>query len=116
MLNSSDWIIKVLNSSGYKADYSLDSLKEIDRFFDVKNTPTGILSKDWGQRLFDLGAYVGQTAIKLYGREWITDDNDPDGEIRVAVKLANGSTILPIWDVWKDMNLECKKVYMHIWQ
>lgn len=58
-----------LNSSGYKADYSLDSMKEIDRFFDEQNTPFGILSKNRGQILFSLGSYVEQTAIKLYGGE-----------------------------------------------
>jgi len=31
---ASDWVTKALNSSGYKADYSLESIKEIDRFFD----------------------------------------------------------------------------------
>lgn len=30
---ASDWVTKALNSSGYKADYSLESMKEIDRFF-----------------------------------------------------------------------------------
>ncbi len=30
---ASDWVVKALNSSGYKADYSLESMKEIDRFF-----------------------------------------------------------------------------------
>jgi len=91
-----EWVVKALNSSGYEADYSLNSMKEIDRFFDEQNTPTGILSRNKGQILFSLGAYVGQTAIKLYGGKWITDDNDPDGEINVAVELENGSVIWPV--------------------
>lgn len=105
ILSSSDWIVKALQSSGYKADYSLDSMKEIDRFFDEQNTPTGILSKNRGQILFALGSYVGQTAIKLYGGEWITDDDDPEGEINIAVRLNNGSTIWPVMRCMKRYEL-----------
>lgn len=93
---SSDWVVKALNSSGYNADYSLESMKEIDRFFDEQSSETGILSKNTGNILFSLGSYIGETAIKLYGGEWITDDNDPQGEINIAVKLANGTMIWPV--------------------
>ena len=30
---AADWVVQALNTSGYKADYSLESMKEIDRFF-----------------------------------------------------------------------------------
>lgn len=93
---SSDWVVKALNSSGYKADYSLESMKEIDRFFDEQSSETGILSKNTGSILFSLGSYIGETAIKLYGGEWITDDNDPQGEINITVKLADGTMIWPV--------------------
>lgn len=49
---SCEWVIKALNSSGYKADYTLESMKEVDRFFDEQNTPDGILSNNRGQILF----------------------------------------------------------------
>ena len=45
---ASDWVVKALNSSGYKADYSLESMKEIDRFFDEQSGKTGLLSKNRG--------------------------------------------------------------------
>lgn len=101
---ASEWIVKALKSSGYEADYSLNSMKEIDRFFDEQNTPTGILSKNTGQILFSLGSYVGQTAIKLYGGEWITDDNDPKGEVNISVKLKNGAVIWPVIRCMKRYN------------
>ena len=103
ILSASEWVVNALNVSGYNADYSLDSMKEIDRFFDEQNTPTGILSNNRGKILFALGSYVGQTAIKLYGGKWITDDSDPQGEINIAVELANG---LKIWPV-----IRCMKRY-----
>jgi hypothetical protein len=31
---SADWISRALQSSGYRADFSVESLREIDRFFD----------------------------------------------------------------------------------
>ncbi len=96
ILISSDWVVKALNSSGYKADYSLESMKEIDRFFDEQNTETGILSRNRGSILFALGSYVGETAIRLYGGEWITDDNDPNGEVNISIRLSNGTIIFPV--------------------
>ena len=53
---ASKWVAKALNSSNYQADYSVESLKEIDRFFKEENKPDGILSKSVGQILFSLGA------------------------------------------------------------
>lgn len=31
--SASEWVVRALNVSGYNADYSLESMKEIDRFF-----------------------------------------------------------------------------------
>ena len=61
------WVAGNLFASGYRADYTLESMKELDRFFDQQSGPGGILSRNRGQILFGLGAYVGQTAIRLYG-------------------------------------------------
>ena len=96
ILAASDWIVTALQSSGYNADYSLESMKEIDRFFDEQNTPSGILAQNRGGILFALGSYVGQTAIKLYGGEWDADDNAPNAEINIKVCLADGSIIYPV--------------------
>lgn len=93
---AADWVVKALNSSGYRADYTLESMKEIDRFFDEQNRPGGILSRNRGQILFALGSYVGQTAIRLYGGEWLTDDSSPEGEVYIAVRLANGTQLWPV--------------------
>ena len=96
LMTSKDWIAKALNSSNYAADFSIDSLREIDRFFDEQNTPNGILNRNRGQILFALGAYIGEVIISAYGGEWLTDDNDPQGEVNIAVKLKNGNIIFPV--------------------
>ena len=102
---ASEWVAGALNSSGYKADYSLESMKEIDRFFDEQSAETGLISQNRGSILFSLGAYVGETAIGLYGGEWVTDDDDPQGEIKIAVQLENGIIMWPV--------IRCMKRYNH---
>ena len=97
-----EWIIKALNSSNYKADGTIESLKEIDRFFDEEKKTGGILDKPKvGYILFGISAYVGEVAIKEVGGEWLTDDDDPKGEINIAIKLKNGSIIWPAYKVVK---------------
>lgn len=92
---SCEWVIRALNSSGYKADYTLDSMKEVDRFFDEQNTPDGILSKNRGQILFALASYIGETVIKLYGGKWVIDDDDPNNEVNMAVQTSSGTVLWP---------------------
>lgn len=96
IMTSKDWIARALNSSNYVADFSIGSLKEIDRFFDEQNTPDGILNRNRGQILFALGAYIGEVIISVCGGEWLTDDSDPQGEVNIAVKLKDGSIIFPV--------------------
>lgn len=103
---AAEWVVKALNTSGYKADYSLESMKEIDRFFDEQSGPDGILKNNrTGWILFSLGSYVGQTIIKLHGGKWITNDNDPEGEINIAVETADGVTVWPV--------IRCMKRYQN---
>lgn len=91
---STRWVILAQLSSGYKADLTVESMREIDRFFDEQNTPDGILSKNRGTILFSLGCYIGETIINNFGGCWITDDNDPQGEMNIAVKLPDGTTLI----------------------
>ena len=54
-----------------------------------------------GQRLFAIGSFIGEVIINEYGGKWITDDEDLNGEINIAVELPNGVTILPVQRVMK---------------
>lgn len=96
-----EWVVMALNSSGYKADYTLESMKEIDRFIDEQSGENGIISRGRGKILFSLGCYVGETVIRLYGGKWHTDDNDPAGEINASVELDNNTVIFPMQRVIK---------------
>ena len=96
-----EWVVMALNSSGYKADYTIESMKEIDRFIDEQSGENGIISRGRGKILFPLGCYVGETVIRLYGGKWYADDNDPQGEINASVELDNGTVIFPMQKVIK---------------
>lgn len=103
---SADWIAEALGSSGYKADFTLESLKEIDRFFDEHSrngqpVPGGLLSQDLGQRIFAIGSYVGEVIRRGYGGEWKGDDDDPKVEMNVELRLPDGTVCWPIQRVMK---------------
>lgn len=100
------WIAHALNSSGYKADFSVESLKEIDRFMDenVREREAiagGLLSEQLGARMFALGAYVGEVMRRVGGGEWVGDDSDPAAELGVSVRFPDGGEIWPVQKIMK---------------
>ena len=103
---AAEWIARALNSSGYRADFTMGSIKEIERFFasnsiEGKAIAGGLLSEDLGSRLFALGSYCGETLRRAIGGRWLTDDSDPQGEVNVALELDNGMTCWPVQRVMK---------------
>lgn len=106
---AAQWISMALQSSGYDADFTPQSMREVERFFDEqtnegKPIPGGLLSQDYGRRLFALGSYCGEVLRRELGGNWVTDDSDPNGEINVAVKLGNNVTCWPVQRVMKRAN------------
>jgi hypothetical protein len=105
-LKGAEWISQALHSSGYRADFSPESLWHIDFFFDDHSRngepiPGGLLSEDLGKRLFALGAYVGEVLRRNIGGEWRGDDTDPQAEIDIELKLTSGAQCWPIQRVMK---------------
>jgi hypothetical protein len=105
----SDLIMKAMNNAGYQVDMSVNSLKEIDRFFNEqmddtlhKPKPGGFLSYDnMNTIFFGIGSLIGEIIIHVYGGEWIVDDNDKYGPVNIAVRLSDGSFIWPVQRVLK---------------
>src|SRR4051812_15584458 len=98
---ASSWIATALSSSGFAADFSPASLREIDRFFDDQvqggvAKPGGLLSQDLGARLFAVGAYIGEVIRRERGGEWVAKEDDPEAELNIAVRLPDGSTFWPM--------------------
>jgi hypothetical protein len=103
---SAEWISNALTSSGYKADFSIESLKEIDRFIEEhapngKPVPGGLLSESAGSRLFAVGSYVGEVIRRQYGGTWSGNDKDPEAEINIELKLKSGTVLWPVQRVLK---------------
>ncbi len=98
---AAEWVRGNLIASGYAADWSVASLKEVDRFIENENRPGGALDGKAGSILFGLGCYVGQVLIRAYGGQWVTDDADPQGEVNVAVRLGGGAMVWPVQRVVK---------------
>ena len=106
--DAADHIAKALRSSNYRANFSPQSLWDIDLFFDDHSEngapkAKGLLSEQLGKRLFALGGYVGETIRRNFGGEWQADDADPNGEINISLKLPDGSTIWPVQRVMKRL-------------
>jgi hypothetical protein len=94
-------IAVALSSSGYEADFSPASLWEVDRFFDdnaENGRPKrgGLLAEQMGARLFALGAYTGEVIRRAVGGTWAADESDPEGEINIELRLADGSVVWPV--------------------
>jgi hypothetical protein len=88
---AADQVARALRSSNYRANFSPESLWDIDLFFDDHSDhgapkTKGLLAEQLGQRLFALGGYVGETIRRKLGGEWQTDDADPQGEINISLK------------------------------
>lgn len=91
-----EWAKDNLNKTGYKVGYDLESIKEIERFFNEEAEEGGALSGKSGSIMFALGCLIGETVIKIHGGHWETDDKDPQGEINIAVILPDNSVIWPV--------------------
>ena len=96
VLTYADWAKNNLNTTGYNVDYTLESMKEVERFFVEQSQDGGALTNSPGSILFGIGSLIGETIIKTYGGKWVTDDNDPQGEINVSVELPDGTVLWPV--------------------
>lgn len=107
---SAEWIIKAFASENYRLDYTLDSFIEIDRFFNY-HYPNGQPRKrghfakpGFGHILFSLGAYIGETIIKqVENAHWQPNENNPEDELNIAVRLPNDMLCFPMLRVLKRM-------------
>lgn len=99
-----EWAKNNLNKTGYKVDYDLESMKEVERFFEEQSKDGGILVPgNSGSILFGLGCFIGETIIKISDGHWETDDEDPQGEINIAVRLNDYSLLWPVQKCMKRL-------------
>lgn len=104
---ASEWITQCFGSIGLKLDYSLDSIMHIDGFLQMSMAnsqpiPGTILASNFGQILFGLGAYLGETIIRhAPGAAWMANGEDPQTEVNVMIQLPDGGQLWPMMKVIK---------------
>jgi hypothetical protein len=91
---------------GLQGRFTLDSLKEVDRFVHDQAPggnpkPGGLLSDHLGARIFALGVNVGEVIRRQGDGQWRGDDNDPKGEINLAIQLKSGTVFWPMQRIMK---------------
>ena len=107
-VEAADWMAKSLAGWGYKADFSLESLKDVDRFIDEeapdgKPKPGGHLAQQFGADIFGLGAYLGETIRRQGDGQWEGNDRDTWPEVTLAVRLKSGTVLWPTQRVLKRL-------------
>jgi hypothetical protein len=98
---SAQWLADTLNPSGYVINYSVDSLKEIDHFFDDQEATDSLLTDNAEQVIFSVGCYIGEVAIKTIGGEWIIKSAEKKDLVNIEVHLESGKTFKPVKQAMK---------------
>jgi hypothetical protein len=116
----SDWIVKSFKTDFLWLDYTIESFKQIDQFFNLHSkdgqpVEDGRLAQNTGLILFSIGSYVGETLIKnIPGSVWVTDDNDLEGEINASVLFPDSGQVWPMQKVIKRFrNGEIDGIYAY---
>ncbi len=92
---ASDWISNFLMREGYHADYTIESLFEIDKFF--KEKLNLVLERDDNRNfIFSISAYIGEVIRKKFNGHWeLSRDIDLDDET-IGISFKNYKTIYPL--------------------
>ncbi|EKV58117.1 hypothetical protein [Brachyspira hampsonii] len=92
---ASDWISNFLMREGYHADYTIESLFEIDKFF--KEKINLVLERDDNRNfIFSISAYIGEVIRKKFNGHWdLSRDIDLDDET-IGISFKNYKTIYPL--------------------
>ena len=80
---------------GYHADYTIESLFEIDKFF--KEKMNLVLERDDNRNfIFSISAYIGEVIRKKFNGHWeLSRDIDLDDET-IGIGFKNHKTIYPL--------------------
>ena len=106
---AADWAAKQLTDREFNGDFSLESLHEVDRFF---NEHAATDTADCGEffsenpafRTFAFGAYVGEVLRRAAESEWLCDTHDPFVDVNAALKLGEDRECLPMKQVLLRLN------------
>jgi hypothetical protein len=103
-----------LTLHGYALDFSLESLAEVDRFFDENSAldpedpdaaAGSLLASRLGHWMFALGAYSGEVLRRAIGGRWHWDglDDDKAASTDTQLVLVDDSIVWPFQRAWKRL-------------
>ncbi|WP_154661261.1 hypothetical protein [Microvirga lotononidis] len=103
---AADWAASKLKSLGYEADFSLESLQEVDRFLANQSSngepnPNGCLVENPVRWAFAIGAYVGEVIRQKRGGSWIAPAAGLDAPFDFELHLSGDLIAWPIQRVGK---------------
>ena len=104
---ASEWLVKYFAQDSVILDYSIQSIKQLDNFIEKnskndKPKDSSKLSNDLGYKFFAISSYIGQVIIKGNpGSKWVTDDNDPEGEVNIEIQMKDSTKMWPAQKVIK---------------
>ena len=92
-----EWIARVLRTSGYLADFTPASLREVERFFEEQSNKGlvrrgGLLAEDIPRRVCALGFYMGEVLRRNLGGEW---KGDLSNVAQIEFHIADGMICWP---------------------
>ena len=96
IIRTANWISNFLIREGYHIDYTLQSLKEIDKFF--KEKINKILENVDNNRnfIFAIAAYIGEVIKMHFDGKWnISREVDLDDEA-IGIDFKNHAAIYPL--------------------
>ena len=105
-------IASELTAHGYLLDFSLESLAEVDRFFDEHSAldpdaaaDDSLLASRLGQWMFALGAYSGEVLRRVVGGRWRWEglDDDKAASTDTELVLIDDSIVWPFQRAWKRL-------------
>ena len=79
---------RLLTESGYRADFSEESLIDADAYLDTLGNP-----EDQNTLIVAFGCYLGETLCRVLGAHWAFDANNPR---RLEVRTAQESRCWPV--------------------
>ena len=108
---AAEQIAAELTANGYRLDFSLESLAEVDRFLDEHSNPDThatdtLLSDRLGPWMFALGSYSGEVLRRAGigdSWRWSGADDDKAASTDTELVLADGSLVFPLQRVWKRL-------------
>jgi hypothetical protein len=100
------WITAELAERGYRSDFSLESLNDLDLYLDTqcedgRPKPGTLLSEHANTGMLALGLYIGEVVRRARGGEWYLPRARPGDIFQWEFRFGTGVRMWPVQRVFK---------------